>query len=138
MRIAVIDGQGGRFGKSLVERILSDYPDADLIAIGLNDTATTSMLKGGAPQAATGENAAVVACRTAALIIAPLGVAIADSLMGEVSPAVANAVGQSNAHRILIPMNMCNTYVAGVTQSAGFLIQDALEHMKKLMESPAL
>lgn len=132
MRIAVMDGQGGRLGQSLVERILAQIPDADLIAIGLNSQATKSMLKGGAQEAATGENAAIVACRHADVIVAPLGMAIADSLLGEVSPAVAAAVGSSSAHRVLIPMNMCRTYVPGVSQSTAALLQDAIEYVKKL------
>lgn len=132
MRIAVMDGQGGRLGQSLVERILAQIPDADLIAIGLNSQATKSMLKGGAQEAATGENAAIVACRHADVIVAPLGMAIADSLLGEVSPAVAAAVGSSSAHRVLIPMNMCRTYVPGVPQSTAALLQDAIEYVKKL------
>ena len=134
MRIAVIDGQGGRLGQGLVERMLSELPGADLIAVGLNSQATKSMLKGGAKQIATGENAVLVACRSADVILAPLGIAIADSLLGEVSPAIAVAVGQSRAHRVLIPMNMCDTYVPGVTQSSAALIEDAVQHVKKLME----
>ena len=132
MRIAVMDGQGGRLGQNLVERILAQIPDADLIAVGLNSQATKSMIKGGAQEAATGENAAIVACRHADVIVAPLGMAIADSLLGEVSPAVAAAVGGSRAHRVLIPMNMCNTYVPGVPQSSAVIIQDAIEYVKKL------
>ncbi|MGN0778328.1 MAG: DUF3842 family protein [Aristaeellaceae bacterium] len=132
MRIAVMDGQGGRLGQSLVERILAQIPDADIIAVGLNIQATKSMMKGGAQTAATGENAAIVACRHADVIVAPLGMAIADSLWGEVSPAVAAAVGDSSAHRVLIPMNMCKTYVPGVPQSSAALIQDAIEFIKQL------
>lgn len=132
MRIAVLDGQGGRLGQSLVERILAQMPDAELIAVGLNSQATKSMIKGGAQEIATGENAAVVACRHADVIVAPMGMAIADSLMGEVSPAVAAAVAGSGAHRVLIPMNLCNTYVPGVQQAPAALIQDAVEYIKKL------
>ena len=132
MRIVVMDGQGGRLGQSLVEQILAQIPDADLIAVGLNSQATKSMIKGGAREAATGENAAIAACRLADVIVAPLGMAIADSLSGEVYPAVAAAVGGSRAHRVLIPINMCNTYVPSVPQSSSALIQDAIEYVKKL------
>ena len=132
MRIVVMDGQGGRLGQSLVKRILAQIPDADLIAVGLNSQATKSMVKCGAKEVATGENAAIVACRYADVIVAPLGMAIADSLLGEVSPAVAAAVGGSSAHRVLIPMNMCDTYVPGITQSSAALIQDAIEYVTKL------
>ena len=132
MRIVVMDGQGGRLGQSLVERIIAQMPDADLIAVGLNSQATKSMIKGGAQEIATGENAAIVACRHADVIVAPMGMAIADSLMGEVSPAIAAAVSSSSAHRVLIPMNLCNTYVPGVQQSSAVLIQDAVEYIMEL------
>ncbi|MGN1021474.1 MAG: DUF3842 family protein [Aristaeellaceae bacterium] len=135
MRIVVMDGQGGRMGQSLVERILADIPGAEVIAVGLNSQATRSMLKGGAEQAATGENAAIVACRDADVIVAPLGMALADGLMGEVSAAVAAAVGASPAHRVLIPMNLCRTWVPGVNLSAAALISEAMDYIRKLAEA---
>ena len=85
MKIVVIDGQGGRLGARLTERILSEYPSCDLMAIGTNSIATQTMLKAGAKQAATGENALKVACRNAGVLIGPLGIAMADSLMGELN-----------------------------------------------------
>lgn len=134
MKIVVLDGQGGRLGQRLVERILEECPDADLLAVGLNDSATRSLIKAGAQQVSTGENAAVVACRRAQIIMAPLGMAISDSLLGEVSPAIAVAVGSSEAHRILIPMNMCDNYVAGVSASSSEIIDDAMRQLHKLIE----
>lgn len=132
MKIVVIDGQGGRLGQRLVERIKSEFPEADLLAVGTNSSATESMLKAGAAKAATGENAVIVACRSADVIVGPLGIAVADSLMGEISPAMANAVAGSNAYRVLIPMNLCGTYVAGVSQSSSVIINDAIEHIKQV------
>ena len=133
MRITVIDGHGGRLGQSLVERIVSSFPEADLTAVGINGAATQAMIKGGATKAATGENAVIVACRNADVIVAPLGVAIADSMLGEVSPAIARAVGTSRAFRILIPMNLCDTYVPGVNGTASELIQDAMDQIRRRM-----
>ena len=134
MKIVVIDGQGGRLGRRLVERIRAEFPDVDLLAVGVNENATESMLKGGATQVATGENAAVVACRNADIIVGPLGIAVANALMGEISPAISNAVSGSGAYRVLVPMNLCDTYVAGVTQSSTAIINDALDHIKKQIE----
>ena len=127
MTILVIDGQGGKLGRSLVENIRREFPEVDLVAVGTNSMATAAMMKGGAVRAATGENPVVVACRSADIIVGPLGIAIADSLMGEVTPAMAVAVGQADAIRVLIPMNRCENLVAGVSStSTTALIQDAV------------
>lgn len=133
MNILVIDGQGGRIGRQLIEAITEKYPEARITAVGTNSTATAAMLKGGAHEAATGENAVTVACRRANVIIGPLGIVIADSLLGEVSPAMALAVAQSAAARILIPMNKCDNIVAGVkAESMGTLIEDAVAKLGQL------
>jgi len=127
MTVLVLDGQGGRLGKQLVKEILARFPACDLLAVGTNSMATESMLKAGAPRAATGENAVAVACRRADVIVGPVGMVIADALLGEVTPAMAQAVGQSGAVRILLPSDKCETYIAGTggcTMSA--LIEDAM------------
>ena len=134
MTILVIDGQGGKLGRTLVESIRTTFPDTDIMAVGTNYAATANMMKGGATRAATGENPVIVACRTADIIVGPLGIAVADSLMGEISPAMANAVASSCAHRVLIPMNLCGTYVAGVTAGASAVIADAMNHIRTLMK----
>jgi hypothetical protein len=133
MTILVIDGQGGKLGRSLVESVRENFPDIDIMAVGTNSAATTNMLKGGATKAATGENPVVVACRTADIIVGPMGIAIADSMMGEISPKMANAVAGSNAFRVLIPMNMCDTYVAGVTMTTTMAVNDAMEKIRSII-----
>ena len=131
MRILVIDGQGGNIGRQLVKRISEELPQAELRVVGTNSIATANMLKAGAVQAATGENAVVVACRKADVITGPIGIVIADALLGEVTPAMASAVGQSDAVRVLIPMNRCETLVAGVADApTGILLEDAIEKIK--------
>ncbi|MBE6758890.1 MAG: DUF3842 family protein [Ruminococcaceae bacterium] len=135
MRILVIDGQGGRIGRQLIEAVIERYPDLHITAVGTNSTATASMLKGGAHEAATGENAVKVACRKAGVIIGPVGIVIADALVGEVSPAMALAVAQADAVRILIPMNRCDNIVAGIgNMSASSLIEDAVSKLGQLIE----
>ncbi len=134
MRILIIDGQGGRIGRQLIEIITKKFPEHPVTAIGTNSIATSAMLKGGAQDAATGENAVIVACRRADVIIGPVGIVIADSLLGEVSPAMALAVAQSAAVRILIPMNRCENLIAGIgTQSAGSLIDDAINKLEQII-----
>ena len=135
MNILIIDGQGGRLGRTLLESIRKSCPDAELTAVGANSIATQNMLNAGcANQLATGENAVIVACRTAQIIVGPFGIATADAMMGEISPAMANAVASSGAYRVLIPMNLCNTYVAGVTRGSAAILEDAMNHIRELME----
>ncbi len=135
MNILVIDGQGGRLGRKLVESIRKTCPEAVITAVGTNSIATENMLASGcADQLATGENAVIVACRTANIIVGPFGIATADAMMGEISPAMANAVASSLAYRVLIPMNLCNTYVAGVVKGSAAILDDAVEHIRSLME----
>ena len=133
MKIVVMDGQGGRLGQKLVESIKKAMPDIYLLAIGTNSTATEKMLKSGADAAATGENAAIVACRTADLIVGPLGIVMADALLGEITPRMAAAVASSAAARILIPMNLCDTYVAGVNLPPAAVVQDAITRLQALI-----
>ena len=114
MNLLVIDAQGGGIGKQVVAAVKKRLPELAITAIGTNSLATSSMLKAGADNAATGENAVVVGCRTADIIVGPVGIVIADSLLGEITPKMATAVGQSNAKRILIPINHCNNIIVGV------------------------
>lgn len=113
-RIIVIDGQGGRLGRQLCAEIRSALPGVLIHAIGTNSTATANMIKGGADSGATGENAVIVGCKNADVIVGPVGVVIADALYGEITPAMATAVGSSGASRVLIPMSKCGTAVVGV------------------------
>lgn len=133
MNILVIDAQGGGIGKHLISAIKENIPNAKITAVGTNIAATTAMLKAGADNAATGENAVVVGCRKADIIVGPLGIAIADSMNGEVTPTMALAVAQSNAKRILIPFNHCDNIIVGVSGlNTGLLVQHAIEEIKLL------
>lgn len=133
MRIMIIDGQGGGIGRQLVTQIKNAIPAADITAVGTNTLATQAMLKAGANQGATGENAVIVGCRKADVIVGPVGIVIADALLGEISPAMALAVAQSAAKRILIPTNLCDNYIAGVTDAGiATLIEDCIRKIKSL------
>lgn len=111
--VLVIDGQGGRIGKLLIEGIKASGQSAEVLAVGTNGIATAAMLKAGAEKGATGENAVIVNARRADVIAGPLGIVVADSLMGEISPAMAAAVGQSDAVKVLVPINLCSSIVVG-------------------------
>lgn len=138
MEILVVDGQGGRIGQQLVRAILARFPGVEVHAVGTNSMATAALLKGGAAQGATGENALMVACRKADVILGPLGIIIADALMGEISPAMAAAVGQSRAKKILVPMNQCDIWVAGVADvPVSRLLESAVDQLGRLLENSA-
>ena len=102
--------------------------------MGTNAVATATMLKAGAKNAATGENPTLVACRKADVIIGPIGIVIADSLLGEVTGKMAVAVGQADAVRILIPVNKCDNIVAGVSNlNIGALVDDAVSRLAEVI-----
>ena len=130
MKIVVIDGQGGSIGKAIVEQLVKKVDIESIFCIGTNSVATANMLKAGAKYGASGENPVGVACRDADYIIGPIGIIMADSMLGEISPLMAQAVGASNAHKILIPINKCLT-VAGVQNlSLGEYIKIAVDSIQ--------
>ena len=134
MRAVVIDGQGGGLGRQVVAAVKGKYKDIEVVAIGTNATATQAMLKAGADVAATGENPLIVNVRNADVIIGPVGIVIADSLFGEITPKIAKAVGQSRARRLLIPVNLCSNIVIGVTNlSISVMVNGVLEELDKLL-----
>ena len=139
MKIVVIDGQGGRMGALLCEKIRKNQKKlptgTELIAIGTNSAATAAMLKAGADCGATGENPVLVACRDADFIIGPLGILAADSLLGEVTPAMAIAVGGSPAQKLLLPVNRCNHHVVGVQDySMARLTDEAVADLLSILQ----
>ena len=135
MNILVIDGQGGQLGGQIIKSIKGNFPNIDITAVGTNATATGTMLKAGANQAATGENPVVVAARKADIIIGPIGIVIADAMLGEITPKMAVAVGQSNATRVLLPVNKCDNLVAGVADATmSVIIEDAIGKVKSVLK----
>lgn len=134
MNILIIDAQGGGFGKQLVSQLRQEIPQAIITAVGTNSVATAAMLKAGAHHAATGENPVIVGARNADIIAGPIGIVIADSLYGEITPAMALAVAQSRAKRVLIPSNHCDNIIAGISDlSVGRLISSAVNEIKALI-----
>ena len=133
MNILVIDGQGGQLGGQLIRLLRENFKDAKLVAVGTNATAASAMLKAGADQAATGENPVIVASRKADVIIGPIGIVIADSLWGEITPQMAKAVGQADAVRILLPVNKCDNLVAGISDlSITAILNDVIVKVKEI------
>ena len=133
MRVLIIDGQGGGLGRQLVTAVKEYDQDIEVLAVGTNSAATNAMLKAGADQAATGENSVVVASERVDVIMGPVGIVIADSMLGEITSRMAVAVGQSRAKRILIP---CDNIVVGVSDaSMGKNVQNAIDALKKSLDA---
>ena len=131
--IPVIDGQGGMLGKQMVEAVRKLIPDAEITAVGTNTMATAAMLKAGADRGATGENSVIVCSKTADIIVGPVGIVIADSLLGEITADMAAAVGRSQAYKILLPVNKCNNIIIGVKgKSTSELIGEAIEKIEEI------
>ena len=133
MKVLIIDGQGGGLGRQLVTAVKEAHPDIEVLAVGTNSAATNAMLRAGADQAATGDSVAA-ASRQADVIMGPIGIVIADSMLGEITPAMAVAVGQSQAKRILIPVNLCDNIVVGVGETSMVKnVQNAVNALEKLL-----
>ena len=134
MNIYVIDGQSGRMGQLFIERVKAALPDCTLCAVGTNAIATAAMIKAGADKGATGENPVLVACRNADIIVGPIGILSADSLMGEITPAMAVAIGQSSAKKLLLPVNQCCNVVVGVpAMSLSRLMDEAVALLRTML-----
>ncbi len=143
--VLIVDGQGGRIGRAIAERLAErldpERPAFTLTAAGSNAMATANMLKGAAGmKGATGENAVIVCARRADVIVGPIGIIIADAMLGEITPAMATALSSADAVRVLIPMNrtQCENYVVGVRDnSLTALLDEAAETVVRLTEGGA-
>ena len=134
MKITVIDGQGGKMGRTVIEQLKKNHPELVLYAVGTNSTATAAMVKAGADYGATGENPCIVNARDSDIIIGPIGIVFADALLGEITPAIAQAIGSSKAYKILSPVNRCSHYIVGCREAGlGEFIRLVCEKVDSLL-----
>ena len=136
MKILVVDGQGGGIGRALVERIRAEMPELPVIALGTNVMATSAMLRAGASQGATGENAICHQAKSADIILGPTGIVAANSMLGELSPQMAVAIAGSGALKILLPVGKCQTQIAGASDvPLGAALDDAIRLLRRHIEA---
>lgn len=134
MKITIIDGQGGRIGKTVIEQLKKKHGGLELYAIGTNSIATSAMLKAGADYGATGDNAVIVNAADSDIIVGPIGIVFANALLGEITPAIAAAIASSKAYKILIPVNRCHHYIAGCTEAPmSDYIRNAIEKIESML-----
>ncbi|MEF9969614.1 MAG: DUF3842 family protein [Ruthenibacterium sp.] len=134
MKLIVIDGQGGGFGRALITALRESGFSDEILAIGTNSAATAAMLKAGATAGATGENAVIVNAMRAEVIAGPIGLIMANSMLGECSPSMAAAVAESPAKKILLPVTKCSVQVAGLPEKTlGAYIADAVTRIRALL-----
>lgn len=133
MNILVIDAQGGGIGRQLITKLLEKLPEADIVAAGTNSMATNAMIKAGAKKAATGENAIRYCASQAEIITGPIGIIVANAMLGEISPVISESVGSSSATKVLIPITHCNTIIAGTKAlPVKDCIEDAVDRIVNL------
>ncbi|MBR0596871.1 DUF3842 family protein [Sinanaerobacter chloroacetimidivorans] len=131
MRIAVVDGQGGGIGRAIVEKIKLEMPREEVLALGTNSVATGQMLRAGADDGATGENAIVHNMKYIDIVVGVIAIINANSMLGELSPKMACAIGESRAFKVLLPINRCNIHVVSVEeQPLGVHIDNAVRAIK--------
>ena len=134
MNILIIDAQGGGIGRQLVAAVKKAFPGDTVTAVGTNSLAASAMLKAGADYGATGDNAVIVNAADSDLIVGPIGIVFANALLGEITPAIAAAIGASKAFKILIPVSRCNHYIAGCDDlPLGDYIRSAVEKVDSLL-----
>ncbi|MCI7146365.1 MAG: DUF3842 family protein [Clostridiales bacterium] len=135
MKIAVVDGQGGGIGKAVVEEVRKAFPDLYILALGTNALATGQMLKAGATEGATGENAIIHNMEHVDVVIGVVGILCANSMMGELSPAMAQAIGGSHTHKVLLPINRCHIHVVSVAETGlSRHIRNVIDELREIME----
>lgn len=139
MIVAVIDGMGGGLGAQLVTNLSSMLgAKAEIIALGSNALATNNMVRAGASRGATGENAILFSLRRADIVTGPIGIVMANAMMGEITPRIAEAVASCDARKLLLPVNQSHVELVGVeTRPMAIVIREAVLRIAELVKEEA-
>ena len=132
--ILVVDGQGGGVGRALTARLREQLPQVHIRAVGANSAATEAMLKAGADEGATGENAVVFNAPRADFIVGPVAILMPNALLGEITPRMAEAVGSSEAMKVVVPSNRCGIRIAGEEQPLRRYLDSCVELIRRELE----
>ena len=132
--ILVVDGQGGGVGWALTARLREQLPQVHIRAVGANSAATEAMLKAGADEGATGENAVVFNAPRADFIVGPVAILMPNALLGEITPRMAEAVGSSEAMKVVVPSNRCGIRIAGEEQPLRRYLDSCVELIRRELE----
>jgi hypothetical protein len=135
MKIGVIDGQGGGIGSAIIKRLREEFAEkVEIIALGTNSIATAQMLKARANRGATGENAIIQTAPKLDILIGPISIILAQSMMGEVTPAMAQAVAESPGLKLLIPLSQERVEVIGViSEPLPHFVEKCVSRLKECM-----
>ena len=115
MRIGILDGQGGGIGSAIIKRLREEFGEKmEVVALGTNSIATAQMMKARANKGATGENAIIQTAPRMDILIGPIGIVLAQAMMGEVTPAIAQAVASSPGLKLLVPLSQENIELVGL------------------------
>ena len=133
--IAVIDGQGGGIGSVIIKRLRENLgEEVEVIGLGTNAMATGAMLKAGANKGASGENAIIQTVKTAEIIIGAIGIVLANSMMGELTPRMAEAIASSPATKYLLPLKTSDLEIVGAPKEPlPHLVDQLIKRIEEVM-----
>jgi hypothetical protein len=137
LKIAVIDGQGGGIGSLVVKRLREEYGDSiEITALGTNAVATMAMMKSGADKGASGENAIAWNAGRVSIITGSISIILPNAMLGELTPAMAEAVSSSTAKKILLPLNQEQVDIVGITKEPlPHLVEALIENIKETIKN---
>ncbi len=136
MGVLVVDGMGGGLGAQIVTQLRQQMPAAEIIAVGTNSAATRNMVKAGANKGATGENSVKICLQNAKCVVGPIGIILADAMLGEITPHIAISICSSPLPKVLIPVNHKNIEIVGMhsQQTMSVLLKMAVTRVEEIMK----